>query len=163
MLLHHLFLQLIDDFGQQTVAKGHYSIEFLAEGVFLHFYLHFLHGDQLARVYLKRAGRTKGQRHAELVLLSNLIAAISTKPGIVCCRGSTSQLVQLLEDCSPFQHGVQSPYRIDILSVQSLKHKRSYSLFGHIDFFCVLKCLVISISGCMILEGNMLTPELTKD
>ena len=41
-------------------------------------------------------------------------------------------------------------------------HKDSYSVFGRIDFFSVLQCLVICLSGTLQMEWTLFTPELTK-
>ena len=45
--------------------------------------------------------------------------------------------------------GVQGPVRFQDFSLEKLMHERSYSVFGRIEFFCVLRHLVISLAGCL--------------
>ena len=151
-----------EDIGSHVVEKGYYTLEFQINGVFLNLYIRFWHGGQLVRVFLKRAGRKQGKALAELGLDSHAMAATSTRPAIVACLGASPELIRLLDDCKFFNHGVQSPFRFDVLSVKTLMHKKNYSVFGRADFFTVLQFLVISLSRSLDLEWTILAPELTK-
>ena len=95
-LFHHLFLQSIEDIGTHVVEKGYYSLELQVNGVFLNLYIRFWHAGQLVRVFLKRTGRSQGKTLAELSLVSYVMTAISTRPGIVACLGASPGLVCLL-------------------------------------------------------------------
>ena len=90
--------------------------------MFLNLYIRFWHEGQLVRVFLKRTGRKQGKTLAELGLVSHAMAAISTRPGIVACLGASPELIRLLDDCKFFDHGVQSPFRFDVLSLKTLIH-----------------------------------------
>ena len=162
MLFHHLFLQTIDDIGNQVVATGYYTLEFQSEGAFHHLYIRFWHSGQLVRVYLKRTVLTQGKTFAELGLISSLVGAISTRPDIVACLWCGPDTVSLLDICKYQQHGVQSPFRFDCLSVKDLMNKKSYSVFGRIDFISVLQYLIVSLGGCTSQEWTLTTTELTK-
>ena len=162
VLFHHLFLQIIEDIGNEVVSAGYYSVEFQTVGVFHHLYLRFWHKGQLVRVYLKRTGLRQGKPAAELSLISNIIGAISTRPDIVACLGGSPKTVNLLDQFKFLQHGVQSPYRFDILSAKNLMNKSSYSVFGRIDFFSVIQFLVISLRGCLSQDWTLTAPELKK-
>ena len=121
------------------MADGHYAIEFHQKGLFLFVYLRFWRGEQLCRVLLRRTGRVVGQTRAELSLLSSVLAAISTRPNLVCCNGGSFDLIQLIDNSVLLPKGVQSPMRFDDLCLAKLMHKQTYSVFGRIDFFSVLK------------------------
>ena len=153
---------MIEDIGTHVVEKGYYSLEFQINGVFLNLYIRFWHVGQLVRVFLKRTGRGQGKTLAELSLVSYVMAAVSTRPDIVACLGASPGLICLLDNCKYLHHGVQSPFRFDVLSVKDLMHKRSYSVFGRVDFFSVLQFLVITLERSLALEWTLLAPELTK-
>ena len=42
-------------------------------------------------------------------------------------------------------------------------HKTSYSVFGHIDFFSVLKSLVISLGSSLQEDWVQRSPELVRE
>ena len=125
-------------------------------------YIRFWHSGRLVRVYLKRAGLRQGKTTAELGLISHIVGAISTRPDVVACLGCSPDTVNLLDNCKFLHHGVQSPFRFDCLSVKDLMNKKSYSVFGRVDFFSVLQYLIVSLGGCVSQEWTLTTPELTK-
>ena len=137
---------MIEDIGTHVVEKGYYSLEFQINGVFLNLYIRFWHAGQLVRVFLKRTGRGQGRTSAELSLVSYVMAAVSTRPDIVACLGASPGLICLLDNCKYLHHGVQSPFRFDVLSVKDLMHNRSYSVFGRVDFspFCSFWLLLLN-------------------
>ena len=112
---------------------------------FLH--LRFWREGQLGRVLIRRTGRTVGPTSAELCLLSYLLAAISPRANPVCCSGCTQSLVQLQDECPLFSLVVQSRKRFEEISLEKVMHKKSYSVFGRIDFYAVIKYIVICLGG----------------
>ena len=161
-MFHHMFLELVEDLGTQINSSREYAVEFATDGVFLLSFVRFWQGDQLCRVFLKRTGRVQGQTQAEVCLISYIMGAISTRPRLVNCTGSSVRTVQLI-DQSPYSPcGVQSTPRFEELNLSTLIHKKSQSVFGRIDFFSVLRYLVISLGGSSELDWVFLSPELTK-
>ena len=161
-MFHHMFREFIDDLECQINSSGEYAVEFATDGVFLLSFIRFCHGDQLCRVFLKRTGRVQGQTQAGVCLIWYIIGAISTKPRLVKCTGSSARTVQLV-DQSPYSPcGVQSTPRFEELTLSTLMHKKSQSVFGRKDFFSVLRYLVISLRGSSELDWVLLSPELTK-
>ena len=156
-------MRMLDDIGQHVVAEGQYSVEFELKGLFLFIHLRFWRDNQLCRVVLKRTGRSVRQTQAEKSLLSSLLAAISTRPNPVCASGCSLELIEELDKNPLFTFGVQSFKRFDEVSSAKLMHKESYSVFGRIDFFSVLKYLVVSLGGSLDMECVLLAPELSKD
>ena len=161
-MFHHMFLELVEDLATQVNSSGEYAVEFATDGVFLLSFVRFWHGDQLCRVFLKRTGRVQGQTQAEVCLISYIMGAISTRPRLVNCTGSSARTVQLI-DQSPYSPcGVQSTPRFEELNLTTLMHKKSQSVFGRIDFFSVLRYLVNSLGGSTELDWVLLSPELSK-
>ena len=123
--------------------------------------MRFWRDNQLRGVVLKRTGRTVGQFQAEKHLFSSLLGAISARPNPVCASGCSLEFVQ--EFKGPlFTFGVQSFNRFDEVSLAKLMHKDSYSVFGRIDFFSVLKYLIVSLGGSLDMECVLLAHELSK-
>ena len=156
-----MFLQMIEGIVSHVVADGQNSLDFQREGVFLHIYIQFWRNDELCKVFLCRTGRIRCQ----ISLIANVAAAVPTKLFFVCCTGSTTATLSLLDECNFTKLnklGVQGPLRFQHFSLEKLMHKCSYSVFGCIDFFSVLQHLVISLGGCLDLEWTLLAPTLTK-
>ena len=157
-----MFLELVEDLGTQINSSGEYAVEFAIDGVFLLSFVRFWHGDQLCRVFLKRTGQVQGQTQAEVCLISYIMGAISTRPRLVNCTGSSARTVQLIDQSPYSPRGVQSTPRFEELNLSTLMHKKSQSVFGRLDFFSVLRYLVISLGGSSELDWVLLSPELTK-
>ena len=157
-----MFLEIIEDLGSQINSSGEYAVESATDGVFLLSFVRFWHTDQLCRVFLKRTGRVQGQSQAEVCLISYIMGAISTKPRLVNCTGSSARTVQLIDQSPYSPYGIQSTPRFEELNLPALMHKKSQSVFGRIDFFSVLRYLVISLGGSTELDWVLLSPALTK-
>ena len=157
-----MFSVLITDIGTHVNASGEYSVEFATDGAFLLVFIRFWRAEQLCRVFLKRTSRLQGQTSAEICLLSYLMAAISTKPALVSCTGCSARTIELLDQSPYSPYGVQSPPRFEELNLHQLMHKKRGSVFGKINFFSVLKYLVVSLGGCVELDWVLLSPELSR-
>ena len=157
-----MFQELVNDIGHHVALNGEFSIDFANDGVFLLIFVRFWWGDHLCRVFLKRTRRTQGQAQAEINLISYVMGVLSTGPCVVSVTGCTAAIVQLL-DGSPYSDlAVQSPPRFEELQLQSLMHKKSSSVFVRIDFFSVLRFLVVSLGAGLELDWLLLSPELSK-
>ena len=150
------------DVASHVIASGEYSLEFIKQGVCLLVFVRFWRKDELCRVFLKRTGRVLGQSSAELGLISNVMAAVSTSPNIICCSGSSLEKIHLFDNSPYCEHGLQCPFRFEDFSIASLMHKESYSVFGRIDFHSVLKYLIVFLGGCLDCDWTMMTPILAK-
>ena len=162
VLFHHIFVQMLDDIGHHVVSSGFYAVEFEVRGVFLFIHLRFWKDKQLCRVLLKRTGRVLGRTTAEVVLLSGLLAAISTRPSLVSCSGCSLELVQLVDNSFLFPLAIQSPQRFEEFPLQKLMNKRTNCVFGRIDFVSVLQYLIVFLGGSLNLDCALLAPELSK-
>ena len=144
------------------MAAGEYSLEFVKQGVFLLVFIRFWRKDELCRVFLKRTGRVLGQSSAELCLIADVMAALSTSPNIVSCSGCSLETIQLVDNSPYFEYGLQRPLRFEDFSIARLMHKESYSVFGRIDFHSVLKYLVVFLGGCLDCDWTLMTPVLAE-
>ena len=70
--------------------------------------------------------------------------------------------VRTLDHCSYFPRGVQSCSRFEHLSLFSLMHKGSYSVFGKTDFFSVLQALLVFLGGSQTEDWVLESPELQR-
>ena len=134
------------------VADGQYALECEQRGVFLFLHICFWRDNQLCRVLVERTGRVVGQTQAEVNLLASLLSANSTRASLVCCNGCSFDLKQLLDNCPLFQEGVQSVKRFEDISLPKLKHKKSYCVFGCLEFFCVIRYILVGLGGSLDLE-----------
>ena len=162
VLFYHLFIQLLEDLANHVLSSGFYALEFEQKGPMLFLHLRFWREGQLCRVLIRRTGRTVGQTSAECCLLSYLLAAISPRASPVCFSGCTQSLVQLIYECPLFSMAVQSRKRFEEISLEKVMHKKSYSVFGRIDFYAVIKYIVICLGGSLDLEWILVTPELAR-
>ena len=48
------------------------------------------------------------------------------------------------------------------VAVAKLMHKKSYIVFGRIDFFSAVQYLIIFLGGCLELERNLFASQLSK-
>ena len=152
-----MFLQIIEDIGTHIKEAGVYAIEFATNGLFLLAFLRFWRKDQLCRVFLKRTGRIQGQTHAEVFLLSYIMGAFPTKPALISCTGSSARTIQLIDQSRYSTFGVQRLPRFEELNLNNLMHKRSQSVYGRINFFSVLRYLVICLFAIL---GRRVNPRL---
>ena len=123
--------------AEQITAEQCFAIEFEDKGPNLYMTVRYWEGQNLHRV---------------LICRSQLPATDLTS-------------VDLLRkvDYSPlFSRAVQSCFRFDQLNLSKMMHKTSYSVFGHIDFFSVLRGLVISLGGSHSEDWYQRSPELAQ-
>ena len=132
---------MMNDTATHLMTSSEYALEFTHDGVFVLVYIRFWRENQLHRVFIKRTGRLLGLTQAEVSLVSFVMGAISTAPNMISCTGSTFRTIQLLDQWLYTRYGLQSPPRFEELDLKTLMHRKSYSIFGRIDFFSVLQTL----------------------
>ena len=109
-----------------------------------------------------RSGLPTTNLTGELGSLARLLSAISTKADIVACSGCPSELIRTIDEVPTSVRAVQICFRFSQLNLSKLMHKSSYSVFGHIDFFSVLRGLVISLGGSANEDWVQRSPVLAK-
>ena len=147
-----MFLQTVHDIGTHVVAFGEFSLEFIKQGVFLFVFIRFWSKDGLCRVFLKRNSRVLGQSAADLSQVSIIMAIFCTRPTFVSCSACSLETIQITHESSFSKHGLQRRPRFDDFFIARLMHKKSYSIFGRIDFHSVLQYLIIFLGGTLDCE-----------
>ena len=124
--------------------------------------LRFWKGRELFRVTVCRNGPPSSDLVGELGSLARLFSVVSTKADIVACSGCPAELLRTMDEMQTTTRAVQSCFRFSQLDMPHLIHKLSYSVFGHIDFFSVLKGLVISLGSSLREDWVQRSPELVR-
>ena len=150
------------DIADHISSSQFVALEFEDEGASRFMSLRSWKGQHLCRVVICRSGLPSTDLTGELGSLARLLSVVSTKADIVACYGSPSELIRTLDDFPTSSRAVQSCFRFSQLSLPKLMHKSSYSVFGHLDFFSVLRGLVISLGGSSQDDWVQRSPELAK-
>ena len=153
---------MLEDIAEQVTAEQVFAMEFEDDGVYRFIYLRFWKNNKLCRVLICRSGLSSPTLIGEFGSLSRLLSAISTKADIVASSGCHSDIIRTICHSPYFTRGVQSCFRFEKITLSKLMHKTSYSVFGRIDFFSVLKGLLVSLGGSLTEEWVIQSPELTR-
>ena len=102
--------------------------------------------------------RTNGRvRVASPIAISDL-----HQSGHSCLLRVPAGLLRVIDGMPTTTRAVQSCFRFSQLDLPHLMHKISFSVFGHIDFFSVLKGLVISLGSSLREDWVQRSPELVQ-
>ena len=121
----------------------------------------FFKGDSLCRVFVFRNGLPSTDLTGELGSISRLLSVVSTKADIVACSGCPVELIQTIDHNVFFPRAVQSCFGFEQLQLQKMMHK-PHSVFGRIDFFSVLKCLIVSLGAATGEDWVLESPDLAR-
>jgi len=161
-IFHHLFLSAIEDISSQVISEGAYSLEFENRGQFRYLSVRFWKETALCKVQLARCGRVSPSPASEISLISQVVAALSPTPDIVCVSGCQLEVLMILDDCSFTGKGLHCPFRFENLSFTKLMHKRTASVFGRIDFCSVLQFLLVRLEPTLSLPWMACTTDLLR-
>ena len=161
-IFHHFFVCGLEDISTCVLESGRFSLEFERRGHYLEMHVRFWKQETLCKVFVCRSGLFNKDIEGELGSLSRFLSAVSTEPDIVACSGCPLSFIQTVDKSPIFKHAVQFPYRFDNLKLEKLMHKKSFSVFGRIDFFSVMKQLLVSLGGSLEESWTLSTPELSK-
>ena len=106
----------------------------------------FWQGNSLCRVFVCPSGLHSSDLTGDLGSISRLLSLVSTKAEIVACSGCPVDLIHTTDRCGLLSQAVQCCFCFEHLRLQTMMHKPTYSVFGRIDFFSVLRCLIVSLS-----------------
>ena len=148
--------------AEQITTEQCFAIEFEDRGPNRYMTVRYWEGQNLHRVLICRSQLPATDLTGELGSLSRLLSVVSTKADIVACSGSSVDLLRTVDYSPFFSRAVQSCFRFDQLNLPKMMHKTSYSVFGQIDFFSVLRGLVISLGGAHSEDWYQRSPELAQ-
>ena len=150
------------DIADHISSSQFFALEFEDEGASRFMSLRYWKCQHLRRVVICRSGLPSTDLTGELGSLARLLSVVSTKADIVACSGCPSELIRTQDELPTSSRAVQSCFRFSQLNLPKLMHKSSYSVFGHLDFFSVLRGLVISLGGSSQEDWVQRSPELAK-
>ena len=161
-IFQHLFNCTMSHLAEQITREQCFATEFEDRGPNRYMTVRYWEGQSLHRVLICRSQLPATDLTGELGSLSRLLSAVSTKADIVACSGSSVDLLRTVDYSPLFSQAVQSCFRFDQLDLPKMMHKTSYSVFDHIDFFPVLRGLVISLGGAYSEDWCQRSPELAQ-
>ena len=153
---------MMEDVAEQVIASQHYGIEFEKRGANRLMSLRFWKSAKLCRIFVCRSGLSGVGLTEEMGSLSRLLSAISTAPDVVAISGCAVDLIRTVDQHPSYPRGIQSCFRFESLDLRALMHKVNYSVFGHIDMFSVLQCLLVSLGGCLSEDWVTDSTELVR-
>ena len=151
----------MSDVADQISTLQCFALEFEDQGPNRFMSVRFWKGQYLCKVIACRSRLPTTDLTGELGSMARLLSAISTKADIVACSGCPADLIRTIDELPTSARAVQSCFRFNQLNLSKLMHK-NYSVFGHIDFFSVLRGLVISLGGLTDEDWILRSPELAK-
>ena len=119
-------------------------------------------GHELCRKTVCRSWLPSSELAGELGSLARLLSVVSTKEDIVACSGCPADLLRTIEEMISSTRALQGCFRFSRLDLPHIMHKISFSVFGHIDFFSVLKGLVICLGRSLREDWVQRRPELVR-
>ena len=150
------------DIADQKTAEQCFGIEYEDNGLNRFLTVRFWKGQSLCRMLICRSGLPASGISGELGSLARLLSVVSTRADVVACSGVPVELLQTLDRSPHFVRGVQSCFRFEQLSLSKLMQKTSYNVFGHLDFFSVLKALMISLGNSLSEDWMQRSSALTQ-
>ena len=161
-IFQHIFNCALEDVGDHVTSEQCFGLEFVSTGNYRFMYLRFWKAAKLCRVFICRSALPTTSLNGDFGSLARLLSAISLKADIVCCSGSSVDLIRTLNHSQYFAKGVLRCFRFESLNLRNLMHKSSYSVFGRIDFFSVIQCLMVSLGGALSEDWVVQSPELSR-
>ena len=148
-MLHHLFVELVKHVSAVIAREGAYSIEI---AVNLHrrtLSTGFWEGKQFVCMPIGHCRRDVSPTKRYILLMSQLLSAISGDATIICCGGSSADFVKVLDKSLGRNAGVQYPFTFTPLQIERLLHKPSFSVMGRIDMCSMRRALVLRLNGLL--------------
>ena len=148
-LLHHMFLELLKHVSSVIAREGAYSIEFSVGSHRRTLSLGFWEGKRFVCLPMLHCGRDFPRTKSYIDLVSRLLSAISGHATIICCGGSNSDFVKVLDKSPGRKAGVQYPFALTPVQFERLLHKPSFSVMGRIDMCSMLRALLLRLNGLL--------------
>ena len=148
-LLHHCLVRLLKYLAVMLGREKVYSLEFESTTTRRNLSVSFWKGKELVTMTIAHCGRDVPVVKSNVLLISQLLSAISTEPRIICCGGSSLDFIKALDKVPSQKAGVQYPFSLSPMHVEKLMHKPSFSVMGNINMFSMMRTLLIRLSGLL--------------
>ena len=152
----------MSDIAEHVATEQCFALEFEDKGTNRFMSLRFWKGLEICRVVVCRSDLLSSELTSEVGSLARLLSVVSTKADIMASSGCSSDLIRTIDEMPCFTQVVQNCFRFGHLDLFRLMHKSSYSVFGHIDFFSVLRGLMISLGGSQLEDWMQKSSNLTQ-
>ena len=149
VLLHHCFVLLLKHLGTVLEREKVFSLEFESTSTRRTLSMTFWEGKKLVTMIIAHCGRDVPVVKSNVLLSSQLLSAVSTGPRIICCGGSSLELIKAQDKAPSQKTGIQYPFSLSPMHIEKLMHKPSFSVMGKIDMFSMLQTLLVLLSGLL--------------
>ena len=149
VLLHHCFVRLLKYLAAILGREKVNSLEFQSTTTRRNLSITFWEGRELVKMTIAHCGRDVTVMKNTVLLSSQMLSAVSTEPRIVCCGGSSMELIKALDKAPSQKAGIQHPFSLSPMVVENLMHKPSFGVMGKIDMFSMLRTLWNRLSGLL--------------
>ena len=146
-IFQYIFNCSMCDLAERIASTQCFVLEFENVGINWLMSVKFWKGDSLCRVFICRSGLLSTDLNRELG---------------VACSECPVELIQTIDHSDYLSRAVQSCFRFEHLRLQTMMHKPTYSLFGRIDFFSVLKSLIVSLGAATGEDWVLQSPDLAQ-
>ena len=90
----------------------------------------FLGGEDLVMMALTHCSRVVPLVKGNVTVVGQLLSVLSTGPLFVRCGGADSNFIKALDTDPTWKAGVQYPFSLNPVQVETLMHKLSFSFIG---------------------------------
>ena len=146
-IFQHIFKCALEDVTEQIATTQSFAVENENIGTNRLMSVKFSKSDSLCRVFLCRSGLPSSDLTGEIGSLTRLLSVMSTKADIVACSGCPVDLIRTIHRCDFLSRAAQCCFCFEHLRLQTKMHRPTYSVFDRIDFFSVLKCLMVLLGA----------------
>ena len=147
VLLHHCFVRLLRHLAAILEREKLYSFAFESTTTQRNLSMTFWEGRELVTMISAHCGRDVPVVKSNVLLSSQLLSPVSTKPRIICCGGSSLDFIKALDKAPSQKAGIQYPFNLSPMNFEKLMHKPSFSVMGRIHMCSMLRTLLIRLSG----------------
>ena len=129
--------------------EGAYSFDFSVDSHRRTLSVGFSEGKQFVYMPIVHCGRDVSPTNCYIDLMLRLLSAISGDSTVICCGGSSADVVKVLDKNSGREAGVQYPFTLTPLQFERHLHKPSFSVMGRIGISSMLRTLLLRLNGLM--------------
>ena len=156
-LLHHCFVYLLKHIATILQRENVFSLENVKTSRRRNLSISFWEGKELVAVTISRCGRDVPAMKSNVVLISQLLSAVSADPRNICSGGSSLESNETLDKAPSQKAGIQYPFSLSPVHIEKLMHKASFGVMGKVDMFPMLRTLLVRLSGLLNEKWTQLT------
>ena len=148
-LLLHCFVCLLKHLAKIIQREKVYSLVFGSTTIRRSLCISFWEGKELITMSIAHFGRDIPAVKSNVLLISQLLSAVSIEARNICCGGSSVEFIKGLDKVPSQKAGFQYPFLLSPVHIKKLMHKPSSSVMGMFDIFSMLWTLLIRSFGLL--------------